>query len=133
MDGLKLEASFESSCCTTLVSRESSLDARFLLLAVPTRSGISTEEARLWIGLSLNTIGKVSIVIPVATSFVKTDFRFWEGENSKVRMTGLMLYISSNAAVNVVKKHAHSSFTQLILFLDSALLDILSYQQCVPK
>jgi hypothetical protein len=39
MDGLKLEAWFESSCCTTLVSRGLSLDARFLLLAVPTRSG----------------------------------------------------------------------------------------------
>jgi hypothetical protein len=52
MEGLKLEAWFESSGCATLVSRESSLDARFLLLAVPTRSGIRNEEARLWIGLS---------------------------------------------------------------------------------
>jgi hypothetical protein len=52
IDGLKLEVWFKSPCCMTLVSRESSLGSRFLLLAVPTRSGISTGETWPWIVLS---------------------------------------------------------------------------------
>jgi hypothetical protein len=49
MDGLKLEVWFASSCYKTLVNCESSLDPRFLLLAVPRGSGVPTEEAPLCI------------------------------------------------------------------------------------
>jgi hypothetical protein len=51
-DDLKQEVWFKSSYCTTFLGHESSLDARFLLLAVPTRSRISTGETRVWTGLS---------------------------------------------------------------------------------